>query len=300
MPIPTYEQLLFPLLHFLSDGKERSLREAVEHLSDRCKLTEEERERLLPSGNQRYIENRVGWARTYLKKAEMLEYPRRGHMRIMERGKEFLSTNPDSLTVDNLKKYPNWEENWHGGEDGGEKTEESTENKTPEEQLELAHNQLSSGLEDELLEQIKSCTPRFFENLVVELLLKMGYGGSRKDAGEAIGRSGDGGVDGIIKEDRLGLDVIYIQAKRWEASVGRPDVQRFAGALQGNRARKGVLITTSNFSREAKEYVESIDAKIILIDGRKLARLMVEHDIGVSPSVSYVLKKIDIDYFVEE
>ena len=171
---------------------------------------------------------------------------------------------------------------------------------TPEEALDVSYQRLRAELESDVLDQVKACSPSFFERLVVELLVKMGYGGSLLDAGQAVGRSGDGGIDGIIKEDRLGLDVIYLQAKRWESSVSRPEVQKFAGALQGHRARKGVLITTSSFTREALEFGKSIDSKIVLIDGITLARLMVDHDLGVATVRSYEIKRIDSDYFSEE
>lgn len=303
MPIPKFDELMLPLLQMLQDGQEPSLREAFDYLSNHFNLSPEEREKLLPSGRQRIIENRVGWARTFLKKAEMIEYPRRGYMRILERGKKYLEQKPTSLTAKDLKKWPEFEKNWKvNGErhrEEGEK-DEINEDSTPEEQMEYAFDQLSSSLESDILDQIKSCNPQFFEKLVVHLLLRMGYGGSLKDAGKAIGRSGDGGIDGIIKEDKLGLDVIYIQAKRWDNTIGRPDIQRFAGALQGNRAKKGVFITTSGFSKEALDFAQGLDSKLILIDGKRLAGLMVEHDVGVSPVVSYTVKRIDSDYFSEE
>jgi restriction system protein len=230
-------------------------------------------------------------------------YPRRGYMRILERGKKVLEQNPKTLTVKDLKQWPEFEKNWKTGaqkKHDKNEVEETDDDSTPEEQMEYAFDRLSGSLESDILEQVKSCSPHFFEKLVVHLLLRMGYGGSLKDAGEAIGRSGDGGIDGIIKEDKLGLDVIYIQAKRWENTVGRPDIQKFAGALQGNRAKKGVFITTSNFSKEAIDFAKGLDSKLILIDGERLAELMVEHDIGVSPVVSYTVKRIDSDYFSEE
>jgi len=170
----------------------------------------------------------------------------------------------------------------------------------PEEALETAYQELQDNLSSELLQTIKDCSPEFFERLVIDVLIKMGYGGSRKEAGQAVGRTGDGGIDGIIKEDKLGLDIIYIQAKRWEGSVGRPEIQKFAGALQGQRARKGIFITTSDFTKDALDYVKNIDSKIILIDGSQLAELMIEHSVGVSPVASYEIKKIDSDYFIED
>lgn len=172
---------------------------------------------------------------------------------------------------------------------------------TPEEQLEAAHGLLLASLKSELLQQVKACSPQFFETLVVDLLVKMGYGGNRKDAGAAIGHTGDGGVDGIIKEDPLGLDVVYVQAKRWDGgTVGRPEIQKFAGALQGNRARKGVFITTAEFSADAKTFVRNIDTKIILIDGGTLVQLMIEHNLDVNLKSAYEVKQVDSDYFTED
>lgn len=303
MPLPKFDGLMLPLLQMLQDDQERSLREAIDYVSNHFNLSPKEREQMLPSGRQRVIENRVGWARTFLKKAEMISYPRRGYMRILERGKKFLEQHPTTLTVKDLKKWPEFEKNWDTGgrkrrEEG--ELEETNEDSTPEEQMEYAFDRLSNSLESDIIEQVKNCSPQFFEKLVVHLLLSMGYGGSLKDAGKAIGRSGDGGIDGIIKEDKLGLDVIYIQAKRWDNTIGRPDIQRFAGALQGNRAKKGVFITTSGFSKEALDFAQGLDSKLILIDGKRLAELMVEHDVGVSPVVSYTVKRIDGDYFSEE
>jgi restriction system protein len=171
---------------------------------------------------------------------------------------------------------------------------------TPEERMATAYQTLRADLQADLIEQVKSASPPFFERLVVDLLLAMGYGGSRQDAGRAIGKSGDGGIDGIIKEDKLGLDVIYIQAKRWEGTVGRPEVQKFAGALQGHRASKGVFITTSSFTREAEEYANAINTKLILINGAVLTELMIDHNVGVATTGTYELKRVDADYFEGE
>ena len=204
-----------------------------------------------------------------------------------------------STSLDQFEEFRQFRALRHTRTEGGEIEEEIAE-RTPEEALESAYKQLRDNLANELLQQIKSCSPGLFEKIVVELLVKMGYGGSRQDAGRAIGRSGDEGIDGIIKEDRLGLDIIYIQAKRWENTVGRPEVQKFAGALQGQRARKGIMITTSNFSKEALDYASRIDSKIVLIDGEQLAQLMIDNSLGVSPMAAYEIKKIDTDYFTEE
>jgi restriction system protein len=302
MAIPDYQTVMLPLLRFAGDQQEHSLREAIDQLADRFNLTEEEKKDLLPSGQQEIFKNRVGWARTYIKKAGLLETTRRGHFKITERGMKVLKQNPTKVDVnflDQFEEFRHFRALRHNKiEEGG--VEEETPERTPEEALESAYKQLRDNLANDLLQQIKSCSPGLFEKIVVELLVKMGYGGSRHDAGRAIGKTGDEGIDGIIKEDRLGLDIIYIQAKRWENTVSRPEVQKFAGALQGQRARKGILITTSAFSKEAQDYASRIDSKIVLIDGEQLAQMMIDHNLGVSPMAAYEIKKIDTDYFTEE
>lgn len=306
MPIPDYQTIMLPLLRLAADGQEHSFRDAVDKLAEEFSLTPDERTELLPSGGQALFNNRVGWASTYLKKAGLLEAPRRGKFRITERGRELLQTNPQQIDNTVLEKYPEFVEfrslRRQPSRPDEKPSEEraSRDNETPEDALSSAYRQLRRELEAELLDEIAKCSPTFFEQLVVDLLVAMGYGGSRQDAGRSVGRSGDGGIDGIINEDRLGLDVIYIQAKRWQGTVGRPEIQKFAGALQGERARKGVFITTSNFSGEAITYAKGIDSRVILIDGDQLAKLMVDHNIGVSVSGSYEVKRIDSDYFSEE
>ncbi|HEY0721773.1 MAG TPA: restriction endonuclease [Gammaproteobacteria bacterium] len=303
MAIPDFQSLMLPLLRIAADGHEHALRDVTEKLSQQFNLTEEERQTLLPSGRQTTIANRVGWSRTFMLKAQLLESTRRGYFRITQRGHDLLTQNPERIDITVLKQYPEFVEFRNSRSSDVSDSEPASLEKTeatPEESLEFAYQRLRNELADELLRTIVSCTPAFFERLVVDLLVAMGYGGSRQDAGRAIGRSGDDGIDGIIKEDRLGLDIIYLQAKRWQGVVGRPEIQKFAGALQGNRARKGVFITTSSFTREADEYVSRIDSKIILIDGRQLAQLMIDHDVGVSTQQTFVLKRIDADYFSEE
>lgn len=299
MAIPDYQTLMLPLLQLLSDGKEHLLREAVQELADKFKLTDEERSQLLPSGVSTIIGSRVGWARTYLHKAGLVESKRRGCLQISSRGRSVLKESPLKLDVDFLRRYPEFIEFQSTKRNKESVQIESlpSSEATPEEALDSAYQKLRGDLETELLERMKSLPPSFFKRLVIDVLVKMGYGGSREDAGKAVGRSGDGGIDGIIKEDRLGLDTIYIQAKRWDGSVGRPEIQRFAGALQGNRARKGVFITTSTFTKEAEEFVTTIDTKIVLINGTQLARLMIDLNVGVSAVSSYEIKKIDSDYF---
>lgn len=294
---------MLPLLKYADDKQEHSLRETIVFFASQFKLNDDERKELLPSGQQPIFVNRVGWARTYLKKAGLLESTRRAFFKITERGLEVLKQNPKEINVKFLKQYPEFIEFQTSKKDVDSDLEnqfDKFEEKTPQESLEYGYQRIKRGLAKELLDLIKSCSPNFFERIVVELLLKMGYGGSMKDAGKAIGQSGDGGIDGIIKEDKLGLDVLYIQAKRWEGTVGRPEIHKFVGALQGQRAKKGIFITTSNFSKDAIEYVQKIDTKIVLIDGEELAQLMIENDIGVSKIASYELKKIDSDFFEEE
>jgi restriction system protein len=301
MAIPDYQSVMLPLLRLASDGNEHTLREAVEELAEQFKLTEEERKELLPSGSQFTFSNRVGWARTYMNKAALLESTRRGYFRITHRGREVLVKNPPEINVKFLDQFPEFIEFRTKHREPEQTTEAvETENlQTPGELLESAYQKLREDLSTELLKTVKECSPAFFERLVIDVLVKMGYGGSRKEAGKAIGRSGDEGIDGIINEGRLGLDVIYIQAKRWQAPIGRPEIQKFAGVLQGHRANKGIFITTSSFTRDAEDYVAKINSKIVLLDGEQLSQLMIDHNVGVTPVTSYETKKIDCDYFIE-
>lgn len=298
MPIPDYQDCMLPLLELLADGKDYTLRAVVTALADRFGLTEDERMEMLPSGQQAVIANRVAWAKTYLKKAGLLAQPSRGVVRISEAGRAVLAKKPGRIDNAFLRQYPTFAE-FVGRTDSEQVVDPPPEAATPEESLEASYQTLRNALADELLEKVKSCTPAFFERLVVEVLVAMGYGGSLTDAGQAVGRSGDGGIDGIIKEDKLGLDVLCIQEKRWEKTVGRPEVQAFAGSMEGFRARKGVL-TTSTFSKEAAEYVQRIERKIVLIGGRQLAELMIEHGVGVATARTFVLKKLDLDYFEDD
>jgi len=302
MAIPDYQTCMLPFLRHLADGQEHSLRDAEEALAVHFRLSAAERAELLPSGQQGVFKNRIGWARTYLKKAALLASPRRAVFQITERGLKTLSTEPVKLDVKYLEQFPEFVEFREVSKPGnGSNTvaEATPATNTPEEAIELAHQGLREQLMAELLTRILGCSPTFFEQLVVELLVKMGYGGSRRDAGERIGQSGDGGIDGIIKEDRLGLDTIFIQAKRWQGSVGRPEIQKFVGALQGQRAKKGVFITTSSYTADAADYATRIDTKVVLIDGQQLAGLMIDFDVGVASAASYVVKRIDSDYFEE-
>lgn len=299
MAIPDYQSVMLPLLRLAADGKEHTLREAVEELAEQFKLTEEERKELLPSGSQFTFANRVGWARTYMNKAALLESTRRGYFRITQRGRDVLAKNPPEINVKFLDQFPEFIEFRTKHRVPSTEAAETESLQTPGELLESAYQKLREDLSAELLKTIGECSPAFFERLVIDVLIKMGYGGSRKEAGKAIGRSGDEGIDGIINEDRLGLDVIYIQAKRWQGPIGRPEIQKFAGALQGHRANKGIFITTSSFTRDAEDYVTKINSKIVLIDGEQLSQLMIDHNVGVTSVTSYETKKIDSDYFIE-
>jgi restriction system protein len=302
MAIPDYQTVMLPLLKFASDGKEHQIREAVNSLADQFKLTETERRDTLPSGGG-IFDNRVGWARTYLKKAGLFTYPKRTHFQITQRGQEALSKRPTKVDVKFLRQFPEFVEfQAPKREDDGPILpgvhEES--NETPEELLASGYLKLRKQLESDLLARVKACSPDFFEKLVVRLLTAMGYGGSLADAGKAIGRSGDGGIDGVIKEDKLGLDLLFIQAKKWDNTVGRPEIQKFVGALYGRKAKKGIFITTATYSKEARHYADGLDSRVILIDGTQLAELMFDQGIGVSTANSYVVKRIDSDFFEDD
>ena len=301
MAVPTYEQIMLPLLKQLSGGAVCSLPDLIEKLALEFQLSPEDRNELLPSGVRYRFDNRVGWARTYMKKAKLMVSPERGKVQITERGKSVLDEKPKEINSKFLRKFPEFVEFKKRSTNSSVNRREVQQGEsTAEELLEEGYSELISNLESDLLDKIKSASPRFFEQLVVDLLLGMGYGGSRKDAGERLGRSGDKGIDGLIKEDKLGLNVIYVQAKKWENTVGRPDIQAFVGSLEGQKANRGIFISTSQFSSEAKAYVEEISKKVVLIDGATLAKLMIEHNVGVSVSAKYELKKIDTDYFIEE
>lgn len=303
MAIPDYQTLMLPFLRLLEDGADHRATEAVDRLSDEFGLTEEERQQHLTSGPQLVMRNRVGWACTYLKKAGLIVSPDRGVFQITERGRSVLSSAPNRIDVKYLERFPEFIAFRQLRREHSEPRPTDSDailETTPEEALDSDYQRLRVDLELEILEQVKSTSPAFFERLVVELLVSMGYGGSLRDAGQAVGRSGDGGIDGIIKEDRLGLDVIYVQAKKWDSTVGRPEIQKFAGALQGHRARKGVFLTTASFSSDAIDFASRIDSKVILIDGPTLAKYLIDHNVGVSLSQVYEVKKIDSDYFLEE
>lgn len=305
MPIPDYQTIMLPLLQQLADGRQHVLRDLVEILGRQFSLTEQEMNEMLSSGQDTRFRNRVGWARTYMKKAGLVYYPQRGVVVITERGLDVLKHNPDRIDNNLLKQFPEFLEFLQSRSDSdATKVEmDSTlkETRTPEEIIDEAYLSIRQSLAQELLDTVQSMSPAFFEKLVVELLVKMGYGGSIKDAGKAMGKTGDEGIDGTIKEDKLGLDIIYIQAKRWQTgnTVGRPELQKFVGALAGQGAKKGIFITTSSFSKEALGYSPKNETKIVLIDGVQLAQLMIDYNLGASQLRTYEIKRLDNDYFEE-
>jgi restriction system protein len=303
MGVPDFQSLMLPLLRIAADGKEHALAEARARLASEFKLTQAEQDERLPSGRQSRFANRVAWAKVYLEQGGLLVSPRRGQFLISDRGRDVLKAPPTRIDIKFLGQYPEFVE-FRAPKGEAEKPStpplvEAPDADTPEEALEAAHAKIKASLASEVLARVKAGSPEFFEKLVVELLLKMGYGGSRTDAGQAVGRVGDEGIDGVISEDRLGLDIVYLQAKRWDGSVGRPEIQKFVGALHGKRAKKGVFITTGSFSSDAAAYVEHIDPKVVLIDGRLVAEFMIDFEVGVTTARTFHVKRIDSDYFEE-
>jgi restriction system protein len=303
MTIPDYQSVMLPLLSLAGDGQEHKIREATSDLAISLGLTEDELKELLPSG-QGVFRNRVGWARTYLKKAGLLAYPRHGHLQITERGRAVLREKPGRIDVKFLKQFPEFLDFYKSkkpAQDDKNIELQDEAKETPEEAVAVGYLKMRKQLESEILARVKRCPPDFFERLVVHLLTTMGYGGSIADAGRALGKSGDGGVDGVIKEDKLGLDALYIQAKRWDnTAVGRPEIQKFVGALHGKRARKGIFLTTATFSRDARDYADNLETKVILIDGAQLAEFMFDYGIGVSTVNTYAVKRMDNDFFEDD
>lgn len=304
MNIPDFQSIMLPFLNFLADGNERTIKETLTYLAEKFGLTEEQLQEMLPSRTQTTFYNRFAWAKAYLKMAALVENTKRGSFKITENGLEVLKKKPKTINLKFLKQIPEYldsAEGWgNNSTENGISDIETVEIRTPEEILDSVYLNIRKTLAQDLLSKIKSCSPLFFENLVVELLVKMGYGGSLKDAGKAIGKSGDEGIDGIIKEDKLGLDQIYIQAKRWDGSVGRPEIQKFVGALAGQGAKKGIFITTSRYTTDALNYVPRNETKIVLLDGEQLAQLMIDYNLGVTTQITYEIKKMDTDYFEGE
>ncbi len=311
MACPDFQRFMLPILDVLAKGGERKISEIRDLVAAHMKLSEADRAERVASGRKFAYVDRCNWACSYLRQAGLVDWVRRGTYRLAPAGAKVLQARPAQVDLAYLRQFPAFVE-WIGGErvPGGEEPGETAgevasgaSSATPEEQIEIGYTALRRSVEAELIAKILGASPAFFENLVVELLLAMGYGGSRSDAGEAIGRSGDDGLDGIIKEDKLGLDAIYLQAKRYDPAkhkVSRPDVQAFAGSLEGHRARKGVFITTSTFTSEANEYVARIEKKIVLIDGPRLARLLFDHGVGVRTKQAYEVKEVDEEFFLDD
>ena len=307
LTIPDYQSIMLPLLKLSSDGQEHSSRQRVEKLADAFGLTKEEKETIYPTKKVSIFYDRVHWALSYLKNARLIEGTKRGFYKITKRGVDVLKLNPQVIDVKYLKQFPEFND-FLTRSNKDKETEsisdkehpEDITNKTPEEVMEDGYQLIRENLVREILENVKKSNPNFFERFVVQLLVAMGYGGTIKEAGRAIGKTGDEGIDGIIKEDILGLDIIYIQAKKWDGTVGRPEIQKFVGALQGQRAKRGIFITTGNFSDVAKEYVSNIDSKIVLVDGNQLGEYLIDYSIGVTTEKIYQIKKVNLDYFSEE
>lgn len=304
MAIPDYQTIMLPLLTFMADQKEHNVREMIDYLAGEFQLTDEEKRRLLPSGNDIIFDNKVKWARLYIGKAGLLEPAKRGYWKVTKSGLQTLSQNPSRVDLKFLEQfhpYQEWKQTFSKGiiQDTSSQAKVAEE-QTPEEALEYGYQQIRNELAQQLLSQVKNASPKFFEKLVVDLLVKMGYGGTIRDAAKVVGGVGDEGIDGVIKEDRLGLDTIYVQAKRWQGTVGHPELMKFVGALKGQKANKGVFITTSKFTNAAIDYVSKIDSRVVLIDGEQLAEYMIDFHIGVSPIATYEIERMDSDYFIEE
>ncbi len=302
MAIPDFQTVMLPLVETLSDGQERTMRELTDLLADRFGLTEPERLEVLPSGQQSIFSNRVAWAKSHLKYAGLLENPNRGRVRISELGRKVLAEKPQAINVKFLKRFPSYCEFIGKSESKAEGEGTTTvieEGRTPLELIDAAYQSLALATAEEVLSRLRTCTPGFFEGVVVKLLMAMGYGGVAGQ-GTVTGKSGDGGVDGVIRQDKLGLDVVCIQAKRREGPVGRPVIQGFVGSMDYIRARKGVIMTTSTFTKEGLDFVDRIEGKkVVLIDGGRLADLMIEHNLGVTTTKTYILKEVSNDFFDE-
>lgn len=302
MAIPPFQQFMLPILQLVGDGQVHAFAETKVVVAKALEISDEDLQEMLPSGRQTRFENRIYWAKVHLEKALLLESPSRGKFQITERGRRLLAEKPSHIDLGILARYPEWNA-FKGGNGASvpavvsKMEEDLAEELTPTEQFLNAYQRLRGQLGQSLLDQIQKASPDFFEQLVVDLLVAMGYGGSQVDAGKAVGKTSDGGIDGIIKEDRLGLDFVYLQAKRWERGVGSPEVRDFVGGLVGRNASKGVFLTTSKFSREALEYVKRIPQRVVLIDGTQLTELMMDFGVGVTKVETYLLQKMDTDYF---
>lgn len=304
MSVPPYDKFMPLIMAYLSDGKQYTLKEVSEYCSEKMNLSNEDRAETVQSGQPTYL-NRIGWARTYLKKAGLIESPQKGAFCITEEGKKAIKNGTESITVDFLKKYPSFIEfkTKKSGKNSNGNVEETSRSESPLEIISNAYKELNSDLADELMEQVMKISPYDFERLVVKLLIKMGYGNPEENSGAVTQKSNDGGIDGIVSGDKFGFDLIYIQAKQWDpaqTTVGRPQIQQFLGALAGQGASKGIFITTTQFSGSAIEFARSQHhCKIVLVDGKQLANLMIEYDLGVSTVSEIKIKRVDSDFFNE-
>ncbi len=305
MSIPPYETFMLPVLRSLAGSEPRRRAEIVRAAADAKGIPEDERQLLVPSGGSTIVQSRAGWALSYLKQADLVRTLSRGVYRITDRGLSVLARNLphiDNAVLEEFEEFRAFRARSQSSDDEAVEvsiapTRGRRNEGSPEETLEAAYKTFRADLVTQLLDMLRTVEPTRFEKIVVDVLQAMGYGGGRVGAARAIGRSGDGGIDGVIEEDRLGLDTVYVQAKRWESNIGRPIVQGFAGALQGQRARKGVMITTSDYTNDAREYVASLSTRIVLINGERLAEMMIDHNVGVSTEQTYAIKKLDSDYF---
>lgn len=303
MAIPKYHEMYRPFLDSLKDGQQHKMKEVKEVVAAAMVVTEEERKELLPSGKQAIFDNRIGWTSTYLKKAGLIDKPSRGVFIITLDGSKLLAENPATINEELLMRYEGFRLFKSPNANGKDVPTVDMSEDTPQDVLDNAFKMINAGLADELLSEIMKQPPAFFEGLVVKLLEKMGYGGSLKVAGSVVGQSGDEGIDGIIREDKLGFSLIFIQAKRWELdkAIGRPEIQKFVGALAGQGATKGLFITTAQFTKEAFAYAnKQHTTKVILVDGVALTKLMIEYNLGVSIETVYEVKRMDIDFFSDE
>jgi len=300
--IPDFQTIMLPLLQFIGKNDEVSMKIIKEGMIKYFSISKSEQEQKTPNGKQFLYYNRIAWAISYLRMGELIFSPLRGVYKISNDGKKVLNNPPEKITIKYLKNNDKFSKNINSGKNKKETLddkEQEISEKTPDEIFESSYEQIIDNLKIQLMQKIGECSPYYFENIVMDLLLKMGYGGSDIENGEVTKKSSDEGIDGIIKEDKLGLDKIYIQAKKWEKQIGRPDIQKFVGALQGKRAKKGVFITTSEFSKDAYDYVNNLDVTVILIDGEKLSQYMVENELGISLKNTYKVYSIDNDYFEE-
>lgn len=305
MAVPGYQEFMLPLLKLAADGQEHTVSEALETLAEQMRISPEDRETLLPSGTQTRLYNRVTWATTYLTKSLLLSKVGRGRFRITSRGQDILKRSParvDNAFLEQFEEYRAFktkraEKAWGTRKEGDGDAAGAEADVTPNERLDAAYKELRETLADDLLDRVRGSSPKFFEHLVVDLLVAMGYGGSQASAAQVVGRSGDGGIDGVIPEDRLGLDMVYVQAKKWDNAVGPDEIRKFVGSLGEQKAHKGVFITSGTFTSGARQAAERANAKVVLIDGEQLAELMIDHGVGVADYRAYVVKKLDTDYF---